>query len=153
MKSAILLFTMLLLLVSSAFAQDMTFVLKQSGDSLWVKDDADFSGQNTLYSLMNSDSLAPASRVYVLHNGGVYSIVNNSTGSANHQTIIMGETNTSLKTSTGGAPPILQGAVYQGGSSTGGFSCDFLDFSTSISDIRMLGATAETTAWPDCQTI
>jgi hypothetical protein len=122
MKSAILLFTMLLLLVSSAFAQDMTFVLKQSGDSLWVKDDADFSGQNTLYSLMNSDSLAPASRVYVLHNGGVYSIVNNSTGSANHQTIIMGETNTSLKTSTGGAPPVLQGAVYPGGSSTGGMN-------------------------------
>jgi hypothetical protein len=122
MKSMILLFSMMLLLVLSGFAQDMTFVLKQSGDSLWVKDDADFNGQNTLYSLMNSDSLAPATRVYVLRNGGVYSIVNNPTGSATHRTIIMGETQTSLKNNAGNPPPILQGAVYQGGSSTGGIN-------------------------------
>jgi len=42
MKSAILLFSMLLLLVSPASAQNMQYVSKQSGDTLFVKDDIEF---------------------------------------------------------------------------------------------------------------
>ena len=38
----------------------------QSGDTLVVKDDNEFGGPNTLYLLMHSDSMAPASRVYML---------------------------------------------------------------------------------------
>ena len=101
---------------------DPQYILKTSGDTLWVKDDGDYNGQNTLYSLMNSDSLSPATRVYMLHNAGVYSLVNNPTSSGKHKTIVMGETKTSLKINTGTPPPILQGAVYQGGSSTGGMN-------------------------------
>ncbi len=125
MKNAILLFGMMLLLVSLVFATgspDPQYILKTSGDTLWVKDDGDYNGQNTLYSLMNSDSLSPATRVYMLHNAGVYSLVNNPTSSGKHKTIVMGETKTSLKINTGTPPPILQGAVYQGGSSTGGMN-------------------------------
>jgi hypothetical protein len=122
MKNAILLFSMLFLIVSLGFAQNAAYVLKTSGDTLWVKDDADYNGVNTLYSLMNSDSLSPASRVYILHNGGIYSLVNNPVSSGKHKSIVMGETRTSLKLSTGNPPPILQGAVYQGGSSTGGMN-------------------------------
>ena len=48
MKSVILLFSMLLLLVSSAFAQDMQYVSSKSGDTLFVKDDIEFGGANTL---------------------------------------------------------------------------------------------------------
>ncbi len=66
MKSVILLFSMLLLLVLPAFAQNMTYVSKQSGDTLFVKDDIEFGGTNTLRNLMQSDSLAPATRVYFL---------------------------------------------------------------------------------------
>ncbi len=125
MKSAILLFSMLLL-ASSAFAQDPQSVLQTKGDTLVVKDDADFAGQNTLYSLMLSDSMAPATRVYQLHNGGVYSLVNTPTSSTTKRVVIAGESNALLKTSTNPAyPPILQGAVWQGGSSTGGLNSGY----------------------------
>ena len=79
MKSIKLLFAMIFLLVSSAFAQsyDPQYVSGQSGDTLVVKDDVEFSSVNTLYLLMASDSLAPATRVYELQNGGIYSLVNN----------------------------------------------------------------------------
>jgi len=113
---------MVVLLMTSAFAQDMTYVLKQGHDTLWVKDDVDYGAQNTLYSLMVSDSMSPADRVYVLHNLGIYSIINNPTGSATHRTVIMGESDSLIKTRTGDAPPILQGAIVQGGNTTGGIN-------------------------------
>ena len=90
MKSATLLFSMLLLLVSSAFAQDMQYVSSQRGDTLVVKDDFEFGHTNTLYLLMASDSMAPASRVYELQSGGVYSCANNPVTSSKYRTIIMG---------------------------------------------------------------
>ncbi len=125
MKSAIILFSMLLL-ASSAFAQDAQYVLQTKGDTLVVKDDADFSGQNTLYLLMVSDSMAPATRVYQLHNGGVYSLVNTPTSSTTKRVVIAGESNTSVKTNKSTVyPPILQGAVWQGGSSTGGLNSGY----------------------------
>jgi hypothetical protein len=114
MKSAILLFSMLLLLVSSAFAQDMQYVKSKSGDTLVVKSDADFNGTNTLYSLLSSDSLAPATRVYMLENGGIYSLANSPATSSKYRTIIMGQTNTSLKLSTGAEPPIISGDLETG---------------------------------------
>jgi hypothetical protein len=66
MKSTLLLFCLIILLISPAFAQDMQYVSAKNGDTLFVKDDADFGGGNTLRNLMVSDSLAPATRVYFL---------------------------------------------------------------------------------------
>jgi hypothetical protein len=124
MKRIILLFGIFLLFVSPILAQTLQdYVLETRGDTLVVKDDNDYGAPNTLYSLMNADSSAPADRVYLLHNGGIYSLVNNPTSSAKHKTIIMGETQTSLKVSgTATAPPILQGSTYQGGNTTGGIN-------------------------------
>ena len=67
MKSIKLLFVMIFLLVSSAFAQsyDPQYVSAQMGDTLVVKGDNEFGGSNTLYLLMASDTLAPAGRVYM----------------------------------------------------------------------------------------
>ena len=99
--------------------------LKTHGDSLWVKDDAAFGGNNTLYNLMESDSNAPATRVYVLLTGGVYSIVNNPTSSTKQQTIVMGESNALLKNNQGDVPPVLQGAVVSSGNTTGGINTGY----------------------------
>jgi hypothetical protein len=109
MKSIKLLFSLVLFLTLSAFAQDMQYVSSQSGDTLVVKDDNEFGGTNTLYLLMQSDSLAPASRVYMLQNYGLYSCANNPVTSDTFRTIIMGPTQTSLKLSQGEAPPIISG--------------------------------------------
>ncbi len=109
MKSVKLLFTMIFLLVSSVFAQDMQYVSAQHGDTLVVKDDYEFGSTNTLYLLMQSDSLAPAGRVYELENNGVYSCANNPVTSSTQRTIIMGPTQTSLKVNKGDEPPIITG--------------------------------------------
>jgi len=123
MKSAILLFSMLLLLgVSSAIAQDMQYVHSQSGDTLVVKDDVEFTHANTLRNLLLSDSLAPATRVYMLKSGGIYSGANNPASSKNYRTIIMGPTNTSLKKSTGAAPPVVCGDLETGITTYGGMN-------------------------------
>ncbi len=129
MKKVLLLLTVSLLLpIASVFSQDHggnEYVLQQRGDTLVVKDDIDYGAPNTLYSIMNADSLAPAGRVYLLHNKGIYSLINNPTSSAKQKTIIMGETQTSLKVNKGDAPPVLQGAVWQGGSTTGGINSGY----------------------------
>ena len=94
MKSVKLLFTIIFLLVSSGFAQDIGRIIMsraQSGDTLVVKDDVEFGGSNVLYLLMASDSMAPASRVYMLKDGGIYSLVNNPVTSSTHRTVIMGQ--------------------------------------------------------------
>ena len=120
MKSAILLFGMLLLGVSSVFAQDMQYVSSQSGDTLAVKDDIDFGSGNTLYLLMKSDSLAPATRVYMLKAGGTYSCANNPVSSSTHKTIIMGpEQNIKKGTIT---PPVVCGFYSSNTNTTGGMN-------------------------------
>jgi Secretion system C-terminal sorting domain len=122
MKSVKLLFAIIFFLVASAVAQDMQYVSKQSGDSLWVKDDIDFADINTLYLLMASDSLAPASRVYVLKANGIYSLANNPVSSPDHRTVIMGETTGSVKTSQGDAPPVISGANTTSSTTSGGMN-------------------------------
>ncbi len=123
MKSVILLFSMFfLLVVSSAIAQDMQYVSSQSGDTLFVKDDIDYGGTNTLTLLMASDTLAPAGRVYVLANGGTYSCDNNPVTSTNYRTIIMGPTQTSLKVNKGTQPPIISGTNSTNVTSYGGMT-------------------------------
>jgi hypothetical protein len=121
MKSVILLFSMLLLLVLPAFAQDLQYVHSKSGDTLVVKDDIEFNGTNTLRNLMQSDSLAPATRVYMLKAAGIYSCVNNPATSSKYRTIIMGPTQ-NLKTSAGTAPPIISGSYATGVSTYGGMN-------------------------------
>lgn len=120
MKSVILLFSMLLLLVLPAFAQDMQYVHSKSGDTLVVKDDIEFGGTNTLRNLMQSDSLAPATRVYFLKSGGIYSCVNNPATSSKYRTIIMGPTQ-NIKTGTI-VPPIISGSYATGVSTYGGMN-------------------------------
>ena len=124
MKSVILLFGMLLLGVSSVFGQDMQYVHSQSGDTLVVKDDIEFGNYNTLYLLMKSDSLAPATRVYMLKAAGTYSCANNPVSSSTHKTIIMGPQQNIKK----GAifPPVVCGAYASGGvNTTGGVNSNF----------------------------
>jgi hypothetical protein len=123
MKSVIVLFTAIFLIVSSSFAQDwMQYVSKQCGDTLFVKDDVEFGSSSTLYLLMASDSLSPATRVYMLKNGGLYSIVNNPVTSSVHRTIIMGQTQTSLKVSKCARPPVICGASETGIAVYGGMN-------------------------------
>jgi len=123
MKSAILsLFSLTLLLATWSFAQDMQYVHSQSGDTLLVKDDVEFGHANTLYLLMTSDSLAPATRVYELKNGGIYSCANNPVSSSKNRTVIMGQTQTSLKVNKGTEPPVLSGDQETGVSTYGGMN-------------------------------
>jgi hypothetical protein len=120
MKSMILLFSLLFLPVSLVVAQDMQYVSKQSGDTLFVKDDIEYGSSNTLYLLMHSDTTAPATRVYFLKSGGVYSCVNNPESSPTHRTIIMGPEQ-NLKTGTM-QPPIITGAIGTTVNVTGGMT-------------------------------
>jgi hypothetical protein len=108
---------MVVLVKSMAFAQDLQYVSRQSGDTLWVKDNYEFdgsngfSGDNTLSNLMRSDSLAPATRVYFLNAGGVYGCANNPSSSSKYRTIIMGP---ELNLKTGSPtmqPPIISGPL------------------------------------------
>jgi hypothetical protein len=115
-----LLFSLVFLLVWSVFAQDMRYVSGKSGDTLIVKDDIEFGGINTLYLLMSSDSLAPASRVYMLKNNGIYSCINNPVTSSKYRTTIMGPTQTSLKVNKGVAPPVITGYLAADPSTYGG---------------------------------
>jgi hypothetical protein len=120
MKSIILLFSMVVLFIASGFAQDMQYVHSQSGDTLFVKDDVEYGFDNTLYSLMRSDSLAPATRVYFLKAGGVYGCFNNPASSKNYRTIIMGPEQNLKTGSPTMPPPIISGPVYGSGVATYG---------------------------------
>ncbi len=118
MKAIILLLSLFVLVESPTFAQDMQYVSSQSGDTLVVKDDIENGNWgNALYLLMKSDSLAPATRVYFLKAGGIYSILNNPSSSPIHRTIIMGPEQ-NIKTGTI-QPPIISGD-YRPEGSTGG---------------------------------
>ena len=120
MKSAIILFSMLLL-VSLAFADyDPQYVSSVSGDTLFVKDDATFGGGNTLYLLMRSDSLAPATRVYMLKAAGTYSCRDNPQSSQTYKTIIMGPEQNIKKGTI--APPVISGMYETGINTQGGMN-------------------------------
>jgi hypothetical protein len=117
-----------LLLFTSAFAQTLEdYVLEHRGDTLVVKDEIDLGKADGLTLLLNADSTnVPAGRVYMLHNYGYYSIINTPTTSASRKVIIMGESNQSIKTrKDAAAPPVLCGAVYEGGTSTGGLNSGY----------------------------
>ena len=97
-------------------------ILKESGDSLWIKDDLDY-GFNTLYTVINDDTLnVPAGRVYVLKANGYYSLINTVISSDTRRTIIMGENQGSVKTSQGAAPPIITGAFDADNDAIGGIN-------------------------------
>ncbi len=127
MKKHLLFFAIILLIpVTSVYTQTlMDYVLETRGDTLVVKDDIDYGAPNTLYLLMKADTNAPAGRVYLLHNKGIYSLVNNPTSSAKQKTIIMGETQSSLKVNKGDRPPILRGAYGIGFNTTGGINSGY----------------------------
>jgi len=120
----ILLFSMLLVLVVSlAFAQDMQYVSKKSGDTLFVKDDIEFSGYTTLTNLMKTDTLAPATRVYYLKAGGTYSCQSNPASSKTQKTIIMGPAQNIKKGTI--LPPVISGLYATGINTTGGMNSNF----------------------------
>ena len=118
-----MLFIMVALSISLTFAQDMQYVSRVSGDTLVVKDSYEF-GDNTLYLLMKSDSLAPATRVYFLKAGGVYGCDNNSSSSSKYRTIIMGPEQNLKTVSLTMQPPIVTGNVVSvtGVNVTGGMT-------------------------------
>ncbi len=122
MKSIILLFGIVVFFISSVFAQDMQYVSRQNGDTLFVKDDIEYGNMNTLYNLMVSDSLAPATRVYFLKSGGIYSCWNNPSSSKKYRTIIMGPEQNLKTGSSAMQPPIISGYGPADFSSNGGMN-------------------------------
>lgn len=119
-KLLLLLAVTTLLPLTTVFSQTLEdYILEHRGDALVIKDDIDFGAPNTLFSVINADTLnVPAGRVYILKAFGNYSLANNPTTSATRKTIIMGETTESVKTSKGDAPPVVSGAVLEGGNTT-----------------------------------
>jgi len=105
-------------------AQDMQYVHRQSGDTLVVKDDLEFGYGNTLYLLMKSDSMAPATRVYMLKTAGTYSCANNPASSKTYKTVIMGPQQNIKKGTI--IPPVVCGFYSSNTSTTGGMN-DNLD--------------------------
>jgi len=116
-----------LLLLPSVFAQASKYVLQTKGDTLVVKDDFDYGATDALNQLLIADTLnVPKTRVYELHNNGYYSVITSPTSSKTQASIIMGESNESVKTrKDAAAPPIICGAVYEGGTSTGGINSGY----------------------------
>jgi hypothetical protein len=126
MKSIILLFGMVVLFIVSAFADgspDMQYVHSQNGDTLVVKDDIEFGSGNTLYLLIKTDSMAPATRVYMLQASGTYSCANNPQSSTTHKTIIMGPEQNIKKGTT--FPPVVCGLYDDNSNTTGGMQSRF----------------------------
>jgi hypothetical protein len=114
MSKFVLTFGMFILLfLPSVFAQTLPdYLLETRGDTLVIKDDNDFGAQDTFVSVLNADTNSvPAGRVYLLHNGGVYTVMNNPTTTSKRKVVVMGETQTSLKINKGDFPAILQGGV------------------------------------------
>jgi hypothetical protein len=143
----ILLFSMLLVLaVSLTFAQDMQYVSSKSGDTLFVKDDIQFGSTNTLRNLMVSDSLAPATRVYYLKAGGIYSCVNNPASSNKYPTVIMGPPQNLKTGSATTPPPIISGETHTGGNSWGGLNCN-KDLTVKNIDLEIGNSTGNGGGW------
>ena len=89
----------------------MQYVSKVNGDTLFVKDSYDFD-DNTLPWLMQSDSLAPATRVYFLKAGGIYGCQQNPASSKKNRTIIMGPEQNLKTGSPAIQPPIISGPIW-----------------------------------------
>ncbi len=77
---------------------------------------------NTLTYLMRSDSLAPATRVYFLKAGGIYSCINNPASSQKYRTIIMGPEQNLKTGSPTMPPPIISGSYHAEISGSGGMN-------------------------------
>ena len=141
----ILLFSMLLVLVASlAFAQDMQYVSKKSGDTLFVKDDVDFGGYTTLPKLMTSDSLAPATRVYYLRAAGTYSCQTNPQSSSKQKTVIMGPVQNIKKGTI--LPPVIAGLYATGINTTGGMNTNF-DLLVKDIDLEIGNSSGNPSGW------
>lgn len=124
MKKLLLLLTVMTLLpLTSVLSQPSEdLILEHRGDSLLIKDEFDF-GFNTLYTVINADTLnVPEGRVYLLKANGFYSLINAVTTSDVRKTIIMGENQEPVKTSKGSAPPIVCGAYGEGQDAIGGIN-------------------------------
>jgi hypothetical protein len=125
MKRILLLFTLLVLfLAPSIFAYNSDYVSDVRGDTLVVKDEFEYGAPNALTLLMNSDTVdVPAGRVFLLLNYGYYSLMSTPTSSADQKIVIMGESEENIKLRDDEAfPPVVCGAVWEGGSSTGGLT-------------------------------
>ncbi len=107
--------------VNSQTLQD--YILEQRGDTLVIKDFSDMGNQaNSLYEVMTIDSLAPAGRVYMLHNNGYYPLANSPTN--NRSAVVVGETSTRLvnNKNSAQAPPVICGYKSTSGTNTGGMT-------------------------------
>jgi len=125
MRRFMLLFSMLVLVQLSTFAQPyLDYISEQRGDTLVVKDEFEYGQADALTLCMSSDTVdVPAGRVYLLKNYGYYSLVNTPTSSTTQRVVIMGESNQSIKQRKDDAfPPIVTGSVWESGNSTGGLT-------------------------------
>ena len=123
MKSIILLFSMVVLLISSAFAQDMQYVSKQSGDTLFVKDDIEY-GVSVEYSVYSHAIRQPRSRnpcIFSEKRGNLF-CWNNPASSKKYRTIIMGPEQNLKTGSPTMQPPIITGLLAADFNSTGGMN-------------------------------
>jgi len=127
MKKILLLFAVMAILIPlhSVLSQTLNDYVKQvKGDTLVIKDYYDMNNQpNSLYWAMTLDTgNVPAGRAYELKANGYYPLVNNPT--TIRKTVIVGADNRIIinNDDTGSAPPLICGAVWQGGSNPGGIN-------------------------------
>jgi hypothetical protein len=120
MKRVSLLFAAVSILIplGPAFSQTLGDYVKQvKGDTLVIKDYSDMNSQpNSLYWALTLDTVkVPAGRVYELKTNGYYPIEKSPTTLRN--TVIVGEDNTIIVENENAAsrPPLIAGAVTQGG--------------------------------------
>jgi hypothetical protein len=93
----------------------MDYVLEERGDTLVVKDDFDMGKANTLYGILQADSIdVPPGRVYLLHSGGYYSLRYVLRSSSTRRVIIAGEDSRPIQTNKSSVPPpIIRGEVCE----------------------------------------
>ena len=133
MKRLVLLLTVIALLpLTSIFSQpDESYILEHRGDTLVVKDDFDFSGVNSLYLLLATDTsnttyTVPAGRVYMLHSYGYYSLANGITSANDRKVVIVGEDQSSVKNNQSEAfPPVMSAAIVDGSPQGGGITSGY----------------------------
>ena len=130
MKRLVLLLTVIALLpLTSIFSQpDESYILEHRSDTLVVKDDFDFSGPNTLYLLLQTDTTnttytVPAGRVYMLHKDGYYSLANGITSANDRRVVIIGEDESFVKGNQSvDFPPVVSQAIVNGAGTGGGMT-------------------------------
>jgi hypothetical protein len=147
MKGIILLFSLVVFFIPQSLAQDMQYVSRRSGDTLFVKDDYEFGTPDVLYLLMLSDSLAPADRVYFLKDEGIYSVIHHPPSSKNYKTVVMGpEQNLKTGSSPVVYPPIITGWNEPGINASGGMDCR-KDLLVKNIDLEMGNLTGNNGGW------